>query len=108
MTKVRKFNMRSLNKVMLVGNIGNDLELKGENGKEFIRFSLATANNFDKDAAPEWHRIAAFKKHAVNIANHLEKGSHVFIEGRLQTSKYEKDGQAFYNTEIIVQDVIFL
>lgn len=109
MTKERKLKkMRSLNKVMLIGNIGNDLELKGENGKEYIRFSLATADNLDKDAAPEWHRIVAFKGHAANIAKHLKKGSHVFIEGRLQTSKYQKNGQTFYNTEIIVQDVIFL
>ncbi len=108
MAKVRKFKMASLNKVMLIGNIGNDLELKGKEGNEVINFSLATANRYDKDAAPEWHKIIAFKKHAVNISKHLEKGSHVFVEGRLQTSRYEKDGHSFYNTEIIVRDVIFL
>lgn len=100
--------MASLNKVMLIGSLGNDPELKGKEGKEVTNFSLATKDTRNPEAKPEWHRIVAFGKLAVTMTNHLKKGSAVYLEGRLQTRKFEKDSQDHFITEIIVKEFQFI
>ncbi|MBU1386963.1 MAG: single-stranded DNA-binding protein [Proteobacteria bacterium] len=100
--------MAILNKVQLIGNLGNDPELKGKKDNEVISFSVATKDTHNPDAAPEWHKIVAFKKQAVTIAEHMKKGSAIYLEGRLKTKKYEKDGHTFYLTEIMLNHFQFI
>lgn len=102
--------MARLNKVMLIGHLGKDPELKyTPGGAAVATVSLATNEPFkDKDGnwqeRPEWHRLVIWNKQAENAAEFLKKGSQVFVEGRLQTRNWEKDGQKHYMTEIIVQN----
>lgn len=96
-----------INKVILVGNLGKDPELKTtQGGKSVATFSLATS--FGADKVTEWHNIVVWEKLADNVARFLHKGSKVFVEGRLQTRSYEKDGVKRYMTEIVANDVKFL
>jgi single-strand DNA-binding protein len=102
--------MARLNKVMLIGHLGKDPELKyTPGGAAVATVSLATNEPFkDKDGnwqeRPEWHRLVIWNKQAENAAEYLKKGSQVFVEGRLQTRNWEKDGQKHYTTEIVVQN----
>jgi len=102
--------MARLNKVMLIGHLGKDPELKyTPGGAAVATVSLATNEPFkDKDGnwqeRPEWHRLVIWNKQAENAAEFLKKGSPVFVEGRLQTRNWEKDGQKHYTTEIVVQN----
>ena len=101
---------RGLNKVMLIGHLGRDPELKyTPGGAAVATFSLATTEGYkDKDGnwqeRPEWHRIVVWNKQAEIAGEYLKKGQQIFIEGRLQTRTWEKDGQKHYTTEIVVQN----
>ena len=100
----------SLNKVLLIGRLGADPEVKQMvNGKSVARLSLATSqswkdkNTGEKKEKTEWHRVCVFGKLAEVISNYCDKGSKVYIEGKLQTRKYQdKTGADRYTTEIIV------
>jgi single-strand DNA-binding protein len=101
--------MSGINKVILIGNLGANPELKyGSNGNAIVNLSLATSEAWtDKSGAKqervEWHRVCLFGKLAEVISQHCEKGSKLYVEGRLQTRKWQaKDGQDRYTTEIIV------
>jgi single-strand DNA-binding protein len=102
--------MARLNKVMLIGHLGKDPELKyTPGGAAVATFSLATNEAYkDKDGnwqeRPEWHRLVVWNKQAETAAEYLKKGQQVYIEGRLQTRTWEKDGQKHYTTEIVVQN----
>lgn len=104
-----------LNKVMLIGNLGQDPELKYlPNGTAAVSFSIATNESY-KDSEgnlvkrTEWHSIVAYRKPAEILNEYLKKGSKVYIEGKLQTRNWEdKDGQKRYKTEILVDDWMFL
>lgn len=104
----------SVNKVILVGNLGADPELKTlESGQSVCTFSIATNErwtdkNNQKQERVEWHRIVVWGKMAESSAKYLEKGRQVFIEGKLQTRSWEKDGQKHWMTEIVAQNVQFL
>ncbi len=100
--------MASLNKVQLIGNLGNDPELKGQKDNEVVNFSVATNDTLNPDTAPEWHRIVAFKKQAITISEHMKKGSAIYLEGRLKTQSYEKNGHTFYVTEILLNNFQFI
>jgi single-strand DNA-binding protein len=103
----------SLNKVLLIGRLGADPEIKQmANGKSVARFSLATSNTWkDKNTGErkektEWHRIVIFNEGLVNVVQqYVKKGAQVYIEGQLTTRKWtdEKSGQDRYSTEIILQ-----
>ena len=103
----------SLNKVLLIGRLGADPEIKQMvNGKNIARFSLATSNTWkDKNTGErkektEWHRVVIFNEGLVNIVQqYVKKGAQVYIEGQLTTRKWtdEKTGQDKYSTEIILQ-----
>ena len=103
----------SLNKVLLIGRLGADPEIKQMvNGKSVARLSLATSqswkdkNTGEKKEKTEWHRIVVFNEGLVNVVQqYLKKGAQVYIEGQLSTRKWkdEKSGQDKYSTEIIIQ-----
>ena len=103
----------SLNKVLLIGRLGADPEIKQmANGKSVARFSLATSNTWkDKNTGErkektEWHRVVIFNEGLVNVVQqYVKKGAQVYIEGQLTTRKWtdEKSGQDRFSTEIILQ-----
>jgi single-strand DNA-binding protein len=107
--------MASVNKVILIGNLGRDPELRyTPGGQPVASFSVATNERWnDRDGKPqertEWHRIVVWGKQAENCANYLAKGRPVYIEGRLQTREWEdKEGQKRQTTEVVAQTVQFL
>ena len=103
----------SLNKVLLIGRLGADPEIKQMvNGKSVARLSLATSqswkdkNTGEKKEKTEWHRVVVFNEGLVNVVQqYLKKGAQVYIEGQLSTSKWkdEQSGQDKYSTEILIQ-----
>ena len=103
----------SLNKVLLIGRLGADPEIKQMvNGKSIARFSLATSNTWkDKNTGErkektEWHRVVIFNEGLVKVVQqYVKKGAQVYIEGQLTTRKWtdEKSGQDKYSTEIVLQ-----
>ena len=103
----------SLNKVLLIGRLGADPEIKQMvNGKNVARLSLATSqtwkdkNTGEKKEKTEWHRIVVFNEGLVNVVQqYLKKGAQIYIEGQLSTRKWkdEQSGQDKYSTEIIIQ-----
>ena len=103
----------SLNKVLLIGRLGADPEIKQMvNGKSVARISLATSqswkdkNTGEKKEKTEWHRVVVFNEGLVNVVQqYLKKGAQVYIEGQLSTRKWkdEQSGQDKYSTEILIQ-----
>lgn len=101
---------RGINKVILVGNLGKDPEVRYmQNGDAAANFSIATSENWkDKNTGQinekvEWHNIAAFGKLAEICGEYLRKGSQVYVEGRLQTRKWQdKSGNDRYTTEVVI------
>jgi len=107
--------MAGLNKVMIIGNLGADPELRySPQGAAFANFSVATTDVWfdkatgEKQERTEWHKIVTFGKTAENCAKYLAKGRQIYVEGRLQTSSYEKDGQTHYSTKIMADVIHFL
>jgi len=105
---------RDLNKVMLIGRLGKDVELRvTPSGNSVASFSVASGRSVKegdgwKDQT-EWFRVVAWEKLAEICANYLHKGSRVYVEGRLQTREYtDKEGVKRYSTEVIANDVILL
>lgn len=105
----------SVNRVTLVGHLGNDPDLRHTDGGTAVaNFSLATNERWkDKSGEQkehtEWHRIVAWGKTAELCKEYLHKGSQVYIEGKLQTRSYQdKDGVTKYTTEVVVNQVQFL
>ncbi len=104
----------SVNKVILVGRLGKDPETRFmPNGKAVTNFSLATSEQWrdkdtgDKQERTEWHNLVAYGKPAEILAEHSNKGMTVYIEGSLQTRKWQdKGGTDRYTTEIVVRDFI--
>ena len=103
----------SLNKVLLIGRLGADPEIKQMvNGKNVARLSLATSqtwkdkNTGEKKEKTEWHRIVVFNEGLVNVVQqYLKKGAQIYVEGQLSTRKWkdEQSGQDKYTTEILIQ-----
>tara|TARA_B110000238_G_scaffold483_1_gene483 strand:- start:21 stop:491 length:471 start_codon:yes stop_codon:yes gene_type:complete len=100
--------MASVNKVMLLGNLGRDPEVRTfPNGDSVCNFSIATSTSWkdkasgEKKEKTEWHNIVMYRKLAEIAGEYLKKGSSVFVEGSLQTRKWQtKEGQDRYTTEI--------
>lgn len=107
---------KSVNKVILIGNLGKDPEIKyTPSGTPVAKFTLATNERYkDKSGEwqdrTEWHNIVAWQKLAEIVGEYLKKGSKAYIEGRLQTSSWEdkQSGEKKYRTEIIAQDLVLL
>ena len=108
--------MPSVNKVMLLGNLGRDPEVRTfPNGDSVCNFSIATStswkdkNSGDKKEKTEWHNIVMYRKLAEIAGEYLKKGSSVFVEGSLQTRKWQtKDGQDRYTTEVVADTMQML
>ncbi len=108
--------MASVNKVILVGNLGKDPETRYmPNGDAVANITLATTDTWkdkssgDKREATEWHRVVFFRKLAEIASQYLRKGSQVYIEGSLKTRKWQdKDGQDRYTTEIVASEMQML
>lgn len=103
----------SLNKVILIGNLGRDPEIRQtSDGKEIATFSLATSdvwkdkNTGEKKEKTEWHRIVIFSEGLVNVVkNYVKKGNKLYIEGSLQTRKWmDSSNQERYTTEVVLQN----
>lgn len=106
---------RGINKVILVGNLGNDPETRYmPDGGAVTRISIATnktwndRNTGEKREQTEWHRVVFFRRLAEIAAEYLKKGSMVYVEGSLRTNQWEKDGQKHYTTEIIANEMQML
>ncbi len=106
---------RGINKVILVGNLGADPEVRYmPSGGAVCNVSLATADSWtdkqsgQKQERTEWHRVVFFNRLAEIAGEYLRKGSQVYVEGRLQTRKWEKDGVERYSTEIVANDMQML
>ena len=102
-------------RVILVGNLGQDPEVKyTAGGAAVTTLSLATSESWkDKDTGQdqektEWHRVVLWRRLAEIAGEYLKKGSKVYIEGQLQTRKWEQDGQTRYTTEVVGRDMQFL
>ena len=102
----------SVNKVILVGNLGRDPEVRNtQNGDPIVHLSLATSeswkdrNSGERRERTEWHRVVIFNENLGRIAQqYLKKGSKVYIEGQLQTRKWQdQSGQDKYSTEVVLQ-----
>ncbi len=102
----------SVNKVILIGNVGQDPEIRQfQNGGQVASFSLATSENWkdkatgEKKEKTEWHRIAVFSEGLVRVVqSYVKKGSKLYIEGQLETRKWQdKDGQDKYTTEVVLR-----
>lgn len=107
--------MKDLNKVMLIGRLGKDPELKyTQSGTAVVTFSIATGltwkdSSGDKQEKTEWHNVKAWKGLAETCGSYLKKGSKVYVEGRLETSTWEDENKKKnYKTEIILEDLIML
>ena len=106
---------KSVNKVILIGNLGKDPEVKyTPSGTPVAKFSLATNERFKDKAGEwqdrtEWHNIVAWQRLAEIVGEYVKKGQKVYIEGRIQTRSWDdKDGQKKYMTEIIANDLVLL
>lgn len=101
----------SVNKVILVGNLGNDPDVRTmQSGDKVVNLSIATSENWKDKASgerrekTEWHRVVVFNQGLVNVCeNYLRKGSKIYIEGQLETRSWEQDGQKKYTTEVVLR-----
>ncbi len=102
----------SINKVILVGNLGRDPEIRStQDGREIANLTIATSDSWkdkstgERKEKTEWHRVVIFNEHLVNVAkNYLRKGSKVYLEGALQTRKWvDQSGAEKYSTEVVLQ-----
>ena len=103
-----------INKAILIGNLGADPEVRyTQDGKAVANFRMATTETWkkqdgSKDEHTEWHRVVAFGRLGEICGQYLSKGSKVYIEGRIQTREWEKDGVKRYTTEILAREMKML
>ncbi len=107
--------MASVNKAILIGNLGKDPDVRySPDGSAITNITLATTESWkdksgEKQEKTEWHRVAFFGKLAEIAGEYLKKGSQVYVEGRIQTRKWQdKDGQDRYTTEIVADKMQML
>ena len=106
---------KGVNKVILIGNLGRDPEVRHtQDGKSITNFSIATSESWmdkqgNKQEKTEWHKVSVFGKLAEIAEQYLDKGSQLYIEGKLQTRKWQdKDGNDKYTTEILGNEMNML
>ena len=107
--------MNARNKVQLIGNVGNDPEIKNfEGGKKLANLTLATHDAYKNDKGEkvedtQWHRISAWGKTAEIIEKYVTKGKEIIIEGKLSHRSYEdKSGEKRYTTEVVANEILLL
>lgn len=106
---------RGVNKVILIGNLGRDPEVRYmPNGQAVANVTLATSeawkdkNTGEQQERTEWHRVVFFRRLAEIAGEYLKKGSRIYVEGKLQTRKWDKDGQTHYTTEVVASEMQML
>ena len=105
---------KGLNKVMLIGHLGKDPEMSyTPNGIAVCKFTLATNDSYKGDndqwvERTEWHNITVWRKLAETCSQYLKKGSKIYMEGKIQTDTYEKDGKKNYFTKIVMNEMMML
>jgi len=106
--------MKALNRVQLIGNIGKEPEISYlPNGTAVAKLSIATTDSYKNkqeewQETTEWHKVIVFGTLAQNVEKYLKKGSKVYIEGKLKTRSWEKDGVKHYATDIMGNEMLFL
>lgn len=106
--------MSGLNKVMLIGRLGKDPEVRNTNSGNVANFSMATSESYkdkttgEKKETTEWHNIVCWNNLADIVAKYLHKGDNVYIEGKLKTETWEKDGVKHYTTKIVASNMVML
>ena len=106
--------MSGVNKAIIIGRLGRDPELRyTTGGSACCKMNICTSRKYKNGRGVmvedvEWHRVTAWGDQAEAAAKYLSKGREVYVEGRLHTSSYEKDGQKHYTTEIVVEQMTFL
>ena len=106
--------MKGLNKVQLIGNLGKDPEIRfTPEGKQVAKFSMAVNRTFknkegDSIEDTQWFNIEAWTGLAKVVEDHLKKGDRIYVEGRLKTESYDKDGETKYFTKVVVKEMIML
>jgi len=106
--------MAGVNKAIILGHLGRDPELRYlQNGQPVCKLNIATSRRYtnkqnESVEETEWHRVSVWGKQAEHCNNFLTKGRQVYVEGRLRTSSYDKDGQKHYTTEIVADTVQFI
>jgi single-strand DNA-binding protein len=101
----------SVNKVILIGNVGKEPEMRTtQDGRKIAGLSIATSESWkdkhtgERKERTEWHRVSIYSENLVGlIEKYVKKGQKLYIEGKLQTSKYQKDGVDTYSTEVVIQ-----
>ena len=106
---------RGVNKVILVGNLGNDPEVRYmPNGNAVANVSLATSESWkdkstgEQQEKTEWHRVVFFNRLAEIVEQYVKKGTKLYVEGRLQTRSWEQDGVKRYSTEVVANEMQML
>ncbi|MDA9902327.1 MAG: single-stranded DNA-binding protein [Gammaproteobacteria bacterium] len=106
---------RGINKVILVGNLGNDPEVRYmPNGNAVANISIATSDSWkdktsgEQQEKTEWHRVVFFNRLAEIVEQYVKKGSKIYVEGRLQTRSWEQEGVKRYSTEIVASEMQML
>ncbi len=105
---------RGINKVILVGNVGNDPDCREGGSSPIANLSIATSetwkdkNTGEQQERTEWHRVVFFNRLAEVVRDYVKKGTKVYLEGRLQTRSYEQDGVQKYSTEIVANEMQML
>ncbi len=103
-----------LNKVQLIGRLGKDPEIRNIQGDETVaNVSLATSENWkdkngEKQEKTEWHNLVFYRRLAEVVGEHLKKGALIYVEGKITTEKYQKDGEDRYVTKIVVSEMKML
>ena len=106
--------MSGVNKAIILGHLGRDPELKYlQSGQPVCNLNIATSRKYtnkqnEQVEETEWHRVTVWGKQAERCNNHLAKGRQVYVEGRLETRSYDKDGQKHYTTSIVADTVQFI
>ena len=106
--------MRGVNKAIIIGSVGKDPEVRATaSGDCIVNLSVATSESWkdkqgNKQESTEWHRVSAFGKLAEIIRDYVVKGSKVYIEGKIKTRSYDKDGVKVYVTEIVANELQML
>lgn len=106
--------MAGVNKAIILGHLGRDPELRYiQSGQPVCSLNIATSRKYtnkqnEQVEETEWHRVSVWGKQAEHCNNFLTKGRQVYVEGRLRTSSYDKDGQKHYTTEIVADTVQFI
>lgn len=107
--------MAGVNKVILIGNVGQDPDVRYlSSGDAVANISIATSEQWkdkstgEKKEKTEWHRVVFFRRLAEIVGQYLTKGSKIYVEGKLQTRKWEKEGVDMYTTEIVANQMQML